>query len=146
MKPIFCAVALVGIHITKPFQALLIDTETNYSTLGVAFPKLYEELKTVDTLDLCSTSCQAFRFVPSETFELCTPPKDVCEAIEECSKMYRDEITALMKIIISKIADGFDVQRGAIFGFGTHAEDDTGSLVKVSDATEEEMEELNNSS
>ena len=52
LKPIFCAVALVGIHITKPFQALLIDPDTNYSSLAVAFPKFYEELKMIDTADL----------------------------------------------------------------------------------------------
>ena len=66
----------------------------------------------------------------------------VCQAIDECSMAYGDQIIALMKTMISKIADGFDVQRGAIFGFDTHADDDTGSLVKVSDATEKEMEEL----
>ena len=44
--------------------------------------------------------------------------------------------------MISKIADGIDVQRGAIFGFGTHANDDTGSLFKVAEATDEEMKEL----
>ena len=49
LKPIFCAVALVGIHITKPFQALIIDPDTDYSTLAIAFPKFCEELKTVDT-------------------------------------------------------------------------------------------------
>ena len=37
----------------------------------------------------------------------------------------------------------FDVQGGAVFGFSTHADDDLWSLVKVADATEEEMEELN---
>ena len=31
----------------------------------------------------------------------------------------------------------------SVFGFGTHSGDDTGSLVKVANATEEEMEELN---
>ena len=44
-----------------------------------------------------------------------------------------------MKIMISKRADGSDVQRGAVFGFGTYAEDDTGSLMKVFDLTEKEM-------
>ena len=56
--------------------------------------------------------------------------------------MHNSEITRLMKLMTLKIADGFDVQRGAVFGFGAHA-DDTGSLVKVANATEKEMEELN---
>ena len=45
--------------------------------------------------------------------------------------------------MISKIADGLDTQRGAVFGFGAHKDDDTGSLVKVSNTTEKEMTELN---
>ena len=32
LKPVFCAAALVGIHITIPFQTLLTANETNYST------------------------------------------------------------------------------------------------------------------
>ena len=55
LKPIFCAVSLVGIHVTKPFQALLIDPKTNYSTLSAAFPKLYEGLKIVNSADLFCT-------------------------------------------------------------------------------------------
>ena len=29
-----------------------------------------------------------------------------------------------------------------IFGFGTHADEDTGSVIKISNSTEEEMKEL----
>ena len=47
LKPIFCAVALIGIHIPNAFQALVIDCDTNFSTLSEAFPKLYDELVTV---------------------------------------------------------------------------------------------------
>ena len=50
------AVALFGMYITKPFQSLLIYPDTNYYTLAVAFLKLYEELKMVDTADLCLQS------------------------------------------------------------------------------------------
>ena len=38
-KPLFCATALIGIHIGQPFLSLLLDTETNYDTLLDAFPK-----------------------------------------------------------------------------------------------------------
>ena len=56
--------------------------------------------------------------------------------------MHNSEITRLMKLMTLKIADGLYVQRGAVFGFRAHA-DDTESLVKVANATEKEMEELN---
>ena len=97
LKPIFCAVALIGIHITKPFQALLIDPATTYSTISVAFPKLYEELKTVDAALLCSTSLQTFKFVSLNTFKKCIPAEDVCKAIDECCQTHKHEITQLTK-------------------------------------------------
>ena len=138
----FYFVALIGIHITKPFQALLIDYDTKYSTLAVAFPKLYEELTTVNAADLCTTSTQAYTFISKEIFLTCAPDKAVLDSIDECTKSYGNQIVPLMKLMISKIADFFDVQRGAIFGFGTHADDDTGPLLKVADATAAEMTEL----
>ena len=39
LKPIFVAIALLGLHITWPFHALLVDENTVYSTLLTAFPK-----------------------------------------------------------------------------------------------------------
>ncbi len=67
----------------------------------------------------------------SDTFELYKPSRDVFNAINESCETHRDEIAKLMKLMISKIADGFDLQRCAVFRFSTHAEDDTGSLVKM---------------
>ena len=49
-------------------------------------------------------------------------------------------------MMIYKIADGFDLQRGAVFGFGTHANDDTGTLFKVANASDKEKDELDNTS
>ena len=48
LKPVFCAAALIGIHVTLPFQSLLAANETNYSTLLSAFPILYAELNAVN--------------------------------------------------------------------------------------------------
>ena len=120
----------------------MIDNDTKYSTLAVAFPKLYEELTAVNAADLFTTSTQAYTFISKEIFLTCAPDKAVLDSIDECTKSYGNQIVPLMKLMISKIADGFDVQRGAIFGFGTHADDDTGPLLKVADATAAEMTEL----
>ena len=73
--------------------------------LPLQSPSFYKELKMVGIADLCSPSIQACKFVPSETFELCIPSEDVCKAINETC-----EITRLMKLMTSKIADGFDLQ------------------------------------
>ena len=131
LKPIFCAVSLIGIHVTKPSQALLVDTDTSYSKLIVAFPILYKELRDVDVIDLCSTSIQVLKFVSSDIFKLCIPQKAIYHMIDATVKVHSEEIIPLMKLIISKIVDGFDLQCGAIFGFGTHANDYTESLLKI---------------
>ena len=49
----------------------------------------------------------------------------------------------MMKIMIQKIADGFDTQRGAVFGIETHTNDDTGSVMKISISKDEEIKALN---
>ena len=100
LKPIFCALALVSIHISKPFQALLIDVSTNYSILSIAFPKLYEELKTSHTIDICSTTIQAFKFVSKDIFMSCIPNKAVCQAIDDCILVHKEEIIPLIRLII----------------------------------------------
>ena len=40
LRPIYGAIALIGLHITRPFLTLLIDTSTTYSTLMVSFIRL----------------------------------------------------------------------------------------------------------
>ena len=95
---------------------------------------------------MCETSKQVFHFVDKEMFTSSLPDADVCLFIDECAAKHKDEIAELMRMMISKIADGFDLQRGAVFGFGTHANDDTETLFKVVNATEEEKEELDHTS
>ena len=48
LKPVFCAAALVGLHITIPFQTLLTANETNYFSFLAYFPVLYNELQSID--------------------------------------------------------------------------------------------------
>ena len=43
-KPIFCSTALIGIHFTRLYLALLLDTTTIHETLLIAFPIVYNNL------------------------------------------------------------------------------------------------------
>ena len=52
-KPVFCATALIGIHIEQPLLYLLLETETNYDTLLDAFPKLHQNLTDTE-INICS--------------------------------------------------------------------------------------------
>ena len=63
LKPILCATALLGHHITRPFHRLVIDTETTYDTLLSAFPKLHREFSIDPKRRL--TLSKVFSFVPS---------------------------------------------------------------------------------
>ena len=44
LKPIYGAIAFLGLHITKPFRTLLIDPSTRYSTLMVSFKRIYKDV------------------------------------------------------------------------------------------------------
>ena len=61
-KPIFCATCLVGIHLTRPFQALLHDTETTYATLPNAFPLLYQNLTEIVVEEFLQRSTKSLYF------------------------------------------------------------------------------------
>ena len=41
LKSIYCATALMGMHITSSLIAILLDTITKYSTIMYVFQKLY---------------------------------------------------------------------------------------------------------
>ena len=144
LKPVFCAAALIGIHITIPFQALLSSNETNYSTLLAAFPVLYDELNTVDPEDLCSTKVQAFHFISPDIFKsVLKRLKDVVlESLASNILIYKVEVTNLLRLMLPRLAEGFSTQRGKIFGFGPEAESPTVTF-KVSAATDEELQKLN---
>ena len=144
LKPVFCAAALVGIHITIPFQTLLTANETNYSALLATFPVLYNELNSVDPEKMCITTEQVFHFVSSDIFNCVKKQMKsaVLGSINATVFFYKEEITNLLRLILPGMAEGFSTQRGKIFGFGPEAEK-SGMTFKVSTATEEEMQKLN---
>lgn len=76
-----------------------------------------------------------------------TLPKEcICESLKLCTQECPDEISDLLNVMLPKIADGLSTQKGALFGFDTHANDSTGSLFKISTATPDEIMKLNKTS
>ena len=132
LKPIFCAAALISIHYTTPFLSLLLDTETTYDTLLTAFPIMYNDLKTPTLELLLQTDKRVANFVDDERFKSVLPKDCLRLSVEQCASQYKKEILRLLGIILPRFADGFSEQRGAIFGFGPKADDQTGTLLKVS--------------
>ena len=48
LKPIFAAIALIGLHITCPFHCFLMNKDTTYSDLLYSFAQLYKDLTEID--------------------------------------------------------------------------------------------------
>ena len=143
LKPIFNAIALIGIHVSRPFQSLIMTTDTTYSKLRSVYPKLYEELLNVDAVDLLQPSIQVFKFVPSEMFKNSLPKEVLLITLDSSIQSYPEETKSILELMLKKIADGLHHQKGAIFSFGPSKDCETAkNVLKFSDANEEVMETL----
>ena len=76
LKPIFCSAALIGIHYTRPYLSLLLDTETTYDTFKIAmFPCVYNDFLLVDKTKLLQADEKVISFVTNKRFEDSLPKK-----------------------------------------------------------------------
>ena len=131
LKPVFCATALLGHHIMRPFQRLLVDKHTSYETLMEAFPKLHKELTETEPKSML-TPDQVFKFVSSEIFSDTVAKTHLISYLFDCCKEFEEEVVKILKICLQKFKKGFEKQKGAIFGFGNTAGEDTGKILKIS--------------
>lgn len=141
LKPIFAAIALIGIHITKPFERLLMDQNTDYSTLLEVFPKLYVDLTELKPERLLLLTRQA-SFIDVETFEAVLPKPALLDTLPPVCIEYRAEIVQILGVFMRKMAEGWDYQKGALFGFGPSKDKATQSY-KVAAASQDELKRLN---
>ena len=131
LKPFFCAAALIGIHYTRPYLALLLNTDTKYDTLIETFPIIYEDFMSTDIDRLLQADTKVVNFVNEKKFQSSLPKECLRVSVNNCANQYDKEIKNLLGIIPPRLAVGFSEQRGAIFGFGPKADDDTGTLLKI---------------
>ena len=131
--------SISGIHITRPFHLLLIDPDTNYSTLLAAFKQLYQDLTTIKADRFLTTDEQVCTFVSSKIFKESLPEKCLLDTLKESTQMYQSEVEKLLGLALKMFAEGFDHQKGAIFGFGPSAEKETGSVLKISTVDEDTL-------
>ena len=143
LKPIFCAISLIGIHIGRPFHYLIMDKKTTYSTLCIAYPRLHNELITLDPVDLLQPGIQILKFVSEEAFKNSLSQKDLMESLVLSVNQHKKEVVCLVKILINKIAEGLNHQKGAIFSFGKPKDEETGkNVVKFANVSDEVMSAL----
>ena len=142
LKPILATITLLGIHITRPFQYLLTDPETSkYSILIVAFKKLYENLTMIPPEHFLKTEHVA-TFVSKEMFQHSLPEKVLLRTLTETVGLFSEDILILLQIALKLFADGFSYQKGNIFCFGPEAEGDCGTVLKIGQLDEYEIEKL----
>ena len=95
-----------------------------------AFSKLYNDFLSEDPQKLISLN------------QVCTYVKKsgenaLLENLELHSKEHATEVIRLLKICLAEFAAGFAMQKGDIFGFADEANDDTGTVLKISNLGEE---------
>ena len=124
----------MAIHVSSPFAYMLMDPDTTYSTLESAFPTLYQNLTEINPKELI-TMTQVFSFTTAAHHKDSLPKKLIQESIIDCASAYEKEVIDLLTIMLTRIAEGFSDQRGAVFGFGPKAQEETGNIFKISGAS-----------
>ena len=117
LKPIYAAIAHLGIHIWKPYYFLLMDPDTNYSTLLKVFPHLYQELLAVAPSTMLMKE-QCFHFVNNELIIKALPENDILEELLNVNQQYPSEIQQILSISLQKFAKDFPIRKGQFLVLG----------------------------
>ena len=141
LKPIFTAISLLGLHITRPFHTLVICKETNYSTLLKAFPLLYEDLTQIKASTFLTTE-QVTTFISPKLFNESLPKDCLLKHLSSVMADYPSEIERFLEIALKMFAEGFSHQKGAIFGFGPTKDDETGTVLKISELSADKIKKM----
>ena len=96
---------------------MIVDKNTNYTTLLQSFPKLYEELCSIAPHQML-TADQIFFFASADQYQKALPHPDLLENAILTAQAYSNEVIQLITLLLGKFARGFEYQKGAIFGFG----------------------------
>ena len=142
LEPIYGVIALLALHIARPFHTLLIDRSTTYSTLMVSFKRIYKDLTEIPAKNFLSTDQVAY-FVTNDIYEKSKPDEYLLQFLEESIKVFSSDIEKLIAIALPKFASSFNTQKGAIFGFGPSAElEPTGNVLKLCNTDSNTLDKL----
>ena len=81
----------------------------------------------------------------NEVFIKALPKNDILGELLNVNQQHPSEIEQILSISWQKFAKGFSHQKGAIFGFGKNANNDIGSVLRISQLEETEIEHMNQS-
>ena len=91
----YCAGALLGLHLIKPYLSLTMSAEATYSKIIPAFQQLYQELKEVDVATLLQVQEPAFKFVSKERFQDTKYDEDIRDAILKVATSFQPQVINL---------------------------------------------------
>lgn len=94
---------------------------------------MYESLKNTEIESLLQSENLVTNFIEKDEFNKTLPKEVLRKSVENCIQTYKKEVTHLLKLFLPRLANGFSDQRGALFGFGPHKDEDTGKLLKISE-------------
>ena len=114
------AVALMGIHLIQPYPKTTYYDALNYAELIPTMRKLYENLVTIPAEQLTDISRPALSFVDEAQFKECLWHEDMLLSLQECVTAHRDDVIGVVQLMLNACAEGFQLQRGNIFGFGDY--------------------------
>ena len=79
--------------------------------------------------EVLTTTDQVFFFIPEATFQKSKPQPILLETLQTYINLYANEVTVLVRILLKMFADGFEHQKGAIFGLGKSTTKETDKTV-----------------
>ena len=120
---------------------MLIHPETTYSKLIIAFKKLYEDLTTISANHFLTVN-QVVTFVTEDMFKEFLPEECLQDVLKEAAELYPKEIERLITLLLKMFAEGFDYQKGAIFGFGPSSNMETNSVLKIANVDDETLDKM----
>ena len=150
LKLIFSAIALglVGIHISRPFHALIMNSGTTYLLLLESYPKpypkLYEKLQNIELNALLQTDDQVFHFASPKICKDSLPKQKLIDSLALYANCYLNKTAAICKIILHMFVEGIDHQKSSIFRFGQSQTAETSEdVLKISTVDPSALHNLN---
>ena len=86
LKFFVCAISLIGIHITGPYQFLLINVDTRYDTLLQAFPTLCQELNNIKGAGILNTERKMLTFLENSILKKSLAKECILHRINSCMR------------------------------------------------------------
>ena len=127
------ATSLIGIHITGPYQFLLINADTRYDTLLQAFPPLCQELNNIKGAGILNTERKMFNFLENSIFKKSLAKECILHRLTLAC--VSKEVANTLNGLLPMLAEGFSIQCGILFHFGRKTNESAGTLLKSSDAS-----------